>query len=215
MLTVLECIQQRRSIRSFRSDPVPDEAIHQMLEAARLAPSGSNRQPWRFIVVTDAEERAGVSKICFNQAFIAQAPLVFICCADFTAYSRASERERYQELVEYGVTETMSGRFASKEYWAERLAKPEADLRAIRGPAVANTNIAVEHIVLMAASLGLGSCWVGAVGEGREIEEFFNLPATMSVVAVLPVGYPAKVPPPRPRLSLPQILLRPLPAPVR
>ena len=52
MLTVSEAIRERRSIRSFRSDPVPDEVIHQMLEAARLAPSGSNRQPWRFIVLS-------------------------------------------------------------------------------------------------------------------------------------------------------------------
>ena len=213
MLTVLESIRQRRSIRSFRSDPVPDEAIHQMLEAARLAPSGSNRQPWRFIVVTDTAERARLRQICLNQAFIEQAPVVFVCCADLTAYSRAAERERYQEFVDHGVTATMSGRFATQEYWAERFAKPESELRTIRAPAVANTYIAIEHMVLTAAALGLGTCWVGAVGDEREIEAFFGLPATMSVVAVLPVGYPAKVPPPRPRLSLPEILLRPLPAP--
>ena len=45
MLTVMEAIQQRRSIRKFKPDPVPDELIAQMLEAARLAPSGTYRQP--------------------------------------------------------------------------------------------------------------------------------------------------------------------------
>ncbi len=48
MLTVWETIKNRRSIRKFSSDDVSDEIIRQMLEAARLAPSGSNRQPWRF-----------------------------------------------------------------------------------------------------------------------------------------------------------------------
>ena len=55
MLTVMEAIQQRRSIRKFKPDPVPDELITQMLEAARLAPSGTNRQPWRFQVIKDQD----------------------------------------------------------------------------------------------------------------------------------------------------------------
>ncbi len=75
MLSVTDAVKQRRSIRSFRSDPVPEEAILEMLEAARLAPSGSNKQPWRFIVVTDLDERKKLRKICFDQAFIEQAPV--------------------------------------------------------------------------------------------------------------------------------------------
>ena len=55
MLTVGEAIRQRRSIRSFRPDPIPEEHISEMLEAARLAPSGGNSQPWRFLVVTDTD----------------------------------------------------------------------------------------------------------------------------------------------------------------
>ncbi|UCH43893.1 MAG: nitroreductase family protein, partial [Dehalococcoidales bacterium] len=51
MLTIPEAIQKRRSIRSFKQVPIPDEIIIDMLEAARLAPSGSNSQPWRFVVV--------------------------------------------------------------------------------------------------------------------------------------------------------------------
>ena len=53
MLTVWEAIKMRRSIRRFAPDDVPDEMVEQMLEAARLAPSGGNRQPWRFLVVRD------------------------------------------------------------------------------------------------------------------------------------------------------------------
>ena len=69
MLTVSEAIRQRRSIRSFRRDTVPDDMVHEILEAARLAPSASNRQPWCFIVVTDGKEKARLGKICLDQAF--------------------------------------------------------------------------------------------------------------------------------------------------
>jgi len=103
MLTVTEAIKQRRSIRRFKPDPVPDEYLREMLEAARLAPSGSNRQPWRFIVTTDAEEKKILRRVSLDQAFIEEAPAVFVCCADLTAYSRASRLRREQEVRESGL----------------------------------------------------------------------------------------------------------------
>jgi nitroreductase len=211
-MMVSEAIRQRRSIRRFRSDPVPDEIVQGLLESARLAPSGSNRQPWRFIVVTDDKEKARLRQICFDQAFIQEAPVVFVCCADLTAYSQASRQKRSQEFIDYGVTETFSGRFADPDFRASLLAETVSDLRTFLTAAVANTYIAIEHIVLSATALGLGTCWVGAMGEEGEINSLFGLPKTTIVVAVLPVGYPTVVPPPRPRVSLADILLRPLPA---
>jgi nitroreductase len=215
MLTVGEAIRQRRSIRRFRNDPVPREMVDEILEAARLAPSGSNRQPWRFIVVTDPVERTKLRQICLDQAFIEQAPVVFVCCADLLAYSRSSRLKRSQEFVDYGVTQTLSGRFADPEFRATLLNLPDPDLSAFVAPAVANTYIAIEHMVLTAMALGLGSCWVGALGDQGEINRLFHLPETLVVAAVLPVGYPDKVPPPRPRISISEILLRPLEAAVK
>jgi nitroreductase len=210
MLTVSEAISQRRSIRSFRSDPVSDEAIRSILEAARLAPSGSNRQPWRFIVVTDKNEKARLRKICFDQAFIEEAPVVFVCCVDLTAYDRVSREKRSQEFIDYGVVETLSGYFADPAVRELFLNAPDDDLNVHFMTAMANTYIAVEHMVLTATALGLGSCWVGAIGSAEEMNTLFDLPTNTLAVAVLPVGYPAKVPPPRPRISLDSILLRPL-----
>ncbi|MCX6008306.1 MAG: nitroreductase family protein [Chloroflexi bacterium] len=210
MLTITEAIKQRRSIRSFRSDPVPGDAIFEMLEAARLAPSGSNNQPWRFIVVTDQDEKRKLRKICFDQAFIEQAPVVFVCCIDLTAYAKASREKRAQEFIDFGIIETLSGYFADPKLWELMLNEPDSDLNVHFASAMANTYIAVEHIALTATALGLGSCWVGAVGTVKEMRDLFQLPPHTFVVAVMPVGYPVKVPPPRPRISLDSILLRPL-----
>jgi nitroreductase len=57
MLTTKDAIERRRSIRMYKAEPVPVEHIMAMVEAARLAPSGGNAQPWRFKVVTDETTR--------------------------------------------------------------------------------------------------------------------------------------------------------------
>jgi nitroreductase len=215
MLTVGEAIRQRRSIRRFLDKPVPREMVDEILEAARLAPSGSNRQPWRFLVVTDPAERAKLRRICWDQAFIEQAPVVFVCCADLVAYSQPSRLKRAQELIDSKVTETLSGRFADPEFRKALANMPDTDLGLFRAAAVANTYIAIEHMVLTATSLGLGSCWVAAIGGEGEINALFNLPETLVVAAVLPIGYTDKVPPPRPRLPVSEILLRPVEAAVK
>ena len=51
----LELVQKRRSIRSLKADPIPDEQVDKVIEAARFAPSGFNLQPWEFVIVKDAE----------------------------------------------------------------------------------------------------------------------------------------------------------------
>jgi nitroreductase len=209
MLNVAEAIQQRRSIRSFKSTPVSQETILQMLEAARLAPSASNLQPWRFVVVTDAEEKKRLRQICLDQAFIEEAPVIFVACSDLSAYSKRASRQRYQEFIDTGVE--LSGRFADPRFQRFIDSMPEPDPGTIIAPAIANTYIAIEHLVLMATALGLGSCWVGAIMDQGAIKALLGIPESVIVVALVAVGYPNKVPPPRPRHSLEEILLRPVP----
>jgi len=73
-----EVIRTRRSIRSYKPDPVPDESLRRVLEAARMAPSGSNRQPWRFYVVKTPEKKRRVAQACGGQTWIDQAPIVIV-----------------------------------------------------------------------------------------------------------------------------------------
>ena len=72
----LELVKSRYSVRSYQPRPVEQDTLDRILEAVRLAPSGSNRQPWRFAVVRDEEVRRQLVAACSNQQFIAQAPVV-------------------------------------------------------------------------------------------------------------------------------------------
>ncbi|MCK5123817.1 MAG: nitroreductase family protein, partial [Dehalococcoidia bacterium] len=63
----LELAKKRRSIRKFKSDPIPDEYIDKIIEAARWAPSGGNSQPWEFIVIKKRELRDKIAEVAQEQ----------------------------------------------------------------------------------------------------------------------------------------------------
>ena len=210
MLTVWDAIKARRSIRKFLPDDIPDEMVEQMLEAARLAPSASNRQPWRFVVARDKEIKKELRRICMGQKFIEEAPVVFVCFGDISRYSMDARKKRRQEFMDFGVLETLSGKFADPEYRAYMDAQPVPPREELITPVVANTYIAIEHIVLMAQALGLGSCWIGGFENATDLNRLFNLPDTLIPLIALPVGYPdGKNPPQRPRLAREDILIEP------
>ena len=70
-----EVVRTRRSVRAFKKDPVPETILNKILDATHIAPSGSNRQPWRFILVTDEELKQRMISACNNQQFVAEAPV--------------------------------------------------------------------------------------------------------------------------------------------
>ena len=79
-MDVYEAIRARRSVRAYKSDPVPDKVLKRVLEAARLAPSARNRQEWRFLVVADPARRKALVKAAGGQSFLGQAPLALAFC---------------------------------------------------------------------------------------------------------------------------------------
>ncbi|MFC1770232.1 nitroreductase family protein, partial [Nitrospirota bacterium] len=89
-MNVKEAIESRRSVRRFSSAPVSDEVVQELLEAARLAPSGCNAQPWRFKIVRDRETKVKLAHAAHRQPFIARAPVVFVCCAEISTYIDAT-----------------------------------------------------------------------------------------------------------------------------
>lgn len=87
-MEVLEAIKKRRSIRRFRLETIPDETLRLILEAGRLGPSAGNRQPWRFIVVKNAERRRALAEATDNYLFIADAPVIIVTLGDPNASPR-------------------------------------------------------------------------------------------------------------------------------
>ena len=75
-MNVYEAIKTRRSVRLYQDKPIPEEVLTRILEAGRMAPSGGNRQPWKFVVVTDKETRKRLGKAANNQHFVGEAPVI-------------------------------------------------------------------------------------------------------------------------------------------
>lgn len=75
-----QVIRTRRSIRSYKPDPIPDEVLNRVLDAVRIAPSGSNRQPWKFVVVRDDMLKQKLVSECNNQSFIGEASIIIVGC---------------------------------------------------------------------------------------------------------------------------------------
>jgi nitroreductase len=84
----LETIETRRSIRRYRSDPIPQEDLDRILEAGRQAPSAGNRQPWRFVLVADPALRAEVARACNGQTWMADAAYILAGVGLPTAHPR-------------------------------------------------------------------------------------------------------------------------------
>jgi len=79
-MDVFTAISQRSSVRSYKSTDVEEDKLKKILEAARLSPSASNRQEWKFIVVKNKETKKKLAKAAFGQSFIGEAPVVIVAC---------------------------------------------------------------------------------------------------------------------------------------
>ena len=127
----MTAIQGRRSVRKFDSRPVERETILQCIEAARLAPSAENVQPWRFLILDDPEMKLSFCSHVFTGIFRAtrwaeKAPVIIVLLADL-------------------------------DIMAHRVAKVVQKIPYY----YLDGGIAGEHLVLRAQELGLGSCWIG------------------------------------------------------
>lgn len=87
-MEVFEAIQKRKSVRSYAPTPVPIEKLKQVLDAARLAPSAGNVQPWRFILVLDSQKRRKIARGCRYGHFLDESPVVIVGCGNQKASPR-------------------------------------------------------------------------------------------------------------------------------
>ena len=199
-MDVREAIKKRRSIRKFKPDPIPEEKIRLLLESARLAPSGTNTQPWRFIIVKDNDTKKKLQEAAHNQRHVKSSPVIIVCCADLKAFKEFPER--VDELIESGALPERT-----REVFIPYLKKGMDTVTkdALMVAAAANIAIAVEHIVLQAVEIGLGTCWVRWY-EDDKVKEILDIPEHVEVMALLPVGVPDEEPSQRPRQKLDKIV---------
>lgn len=192
-MELTDAIAARRSIRKFKSEALPDHMVTELLEAARLAPSGTNIQPWRFAIVKSEPMRQKIQDLCIPLKFLASAPVIFVAMADQKALE--TRMDRMQELARTGAF-TDSGLDTPNPYSG----RPQMDENLARSYLYLNTAIAIEHLVLRATDLGLGTCWVRMFDEAK-LRSLLSVPDHFLLVALIPVGYPDQQPPARPRLS--------------
>jgi nitroreductase len=81
-MDVVNAIRTRKSVRAFLDKPIEEDKLYAVLEAARLAPSASNRQEWRFIVVRNPTSRKKIAEAANNQIFLSAAPVILVACAE-------------------------------------------------------------------------------------------------------------------------------------
>lgn len=81
-MNVLNAIKTRKSVRAYLGKPIDHETLAVVLEAGRLAPSASNRQEWRFVIVRDLNSRSQLADAANKQEFVGEAPVVIVACAE-------------------------------------------------------------------------------------------------------------------------------------
>jgi nitroreductase len=175
MTSFLKLVSDRRSIRKYLDKPVEAEKIRKCVESARLAPSACNSQPYKFIVIDDVDVKNRVSKAAFSG--------IYSVC----------------ELL--GSSPVLIAVVSQKQ-----------KMTAWLGNQIQNVNfryidigIAVEHFVLQATELGLGTCWIGWFNQ-KNVSRVLGVPAGYRVEVMLSVGYSGENPQAREKKSFEEIV---------
>lgn len=173
----MEIIENRRSIRKYKNEPVKNELIKRLIRSASLAPSGSNSQPWHYIIVDDTDMKKKISKVSHNQKWMNTAPVFIICVADIRSRLDNDENITLDEE------------------------SPLFEVKQI----IRDTAISIEHLVLEATSQGLGTCWVAWYRQ-EELRPLLKIPKDKFVVGIITVGYSDEAPKQRPRKKIDEII---------
>jgi len=157
-MAFLDLVKHRKSVRDFLDVPVEREKIMTCLEAARLAPSACNSQPWKFIIVDDRQLKNRLCDAAFGgiysvNSFCRMAPVMVVV---------VSEKSRFLARI--------GGMFRGTKFY------------------LIDIGIAIEHFVLQAEELGLGTCWIGWFDE-RAVKPILNIPPRKKLDILIALGY--------------------------
>lgn len=187
-LDVPTAILQRRSIKSFKPDPIAPELLRQLVELTVAAPSSFNIQDWRIVIIQDPNQKAALGAACWNQPQITQAPINLVFAADI----KAGERD-ITPMIEQGM-QTGAWSEGTAAYFKKSI--PEFSIALgdkAREYAIKDAMIAATHATLAAESLGLSTCMMNGWMEDK-VKAVIGAEndSDLAIALVLPIGYAAE-----------------------
>lgn len=190
---ILREIQDRYSVRNFSDKQISDEILKEILEAARLAPSWTNTQPWHFIVVKNEQNKALLCQLSHGQPHVEKAPIIIVCCGDKNAWETENLKKTIQSKP--GITEkTVNILLKNPALNPSLISNQAVMLRTIE-----ELTYAIAYMTIEATYHGLGSCVIGAIGNELtdsvpEVYELtkktLDLPENLTIMTLLILGYP-------------------------
>jgi len=184
---VLQIIKKRRSVRVYKTGKVTGKELETILEAARWAPSGANTQPWEFVVTRDREKMKRVREIFYDE----------------WQQRKREDPVNYKGLTKYYVGDAAvlvlvcADPRTMKVYLTTR---QTADREKLFQASVAS---AVEHMMLVAASMGFGTVWVSVREEIEpQLRDLFKVPQPIRLLWVVPIGHARFWPGAKPRRKM-------------
>lgn len=182
MNAILEQVRRHSSIRKYKSDPIPEDVMDRILEAALRTSSSGNMQAYSIIVSTDPELRRQLLPAHFDQSMVTEAPAFLTFCADF------HRMRRWLELRE------------APENFDNFMSFMIASIDAI---------LASQSAALAAEAEGLGICYLGTtLASCGDIAKILKCPSHVVPVVGFSLGYPDESPPTRDRLPLQSLVHR-------
>lgn len=199
----MKVIQDRRSIRDYTDEPVSEDDLEKILEAARQAPSGENAQPWRFIIIKDAETRNKLGAIAgggSGRRFTAE----FVTKKMQERFSSLQDEEKKKAAFEKLTSGKVSTFLANAPVNIVVCGKKDVwDMPY-------DTSAAIENMLLMVTGLGLGACWVIApcidIRDEERVKALLGMPEGFKAVSIIAIGHPTRPHRPRPRLPMDELV---------
>ena len=175
-----QLLLDRRATRSFKPEPVPDEYLDAILRLGTQAPSGYNLQPWRFLVVREAENRRRLMQVAFGQSKVGEAPVVVVALGMKQEWRRTAE-----EIFREGAA-----RRAGSRDWETymRSAMGFLDTQAMNAWVTKHTMIAFTTMMYVAEAYGLDTAPMEGF-DAAAVKREFAIPDEAEVMALLAIGY--------------------------
>lgn len=182
MNEVIDLLKNHRSIRKFKSDPVSDEQLHAIIEAAQAAATSNFIQAYSVINVINKDTRKQMAELAGNQRWVEESPVFLVFCADL---------KRAQDACTFEDKDMVSG-------YTEQFIITTVDV-----------TLAAQNAMIAAESLGLGGVFIGGIRNNpEEVCQLLNIPEHVYPIFGMCLGYPAHAPEQKPRLPVDVVLMK-------